>query len=60
MIKVVTFFLIAMLILGLFGKLRMPRLPGGRKDPKIPAARKCRRCGAYVVGKGPCACEKKS
>ncbi|NNU79664.1 hypothetical protein HMH01_04340 [Halovulum dunhuangense] len=58
MIKIVTIFLIAMMILAIFGRLRMPRLPGARKLTKLPRVRKCKACGAPIPGKGPCVCEK--
>lgn len=54
MIKFVTFFLIGMLVLGMFGKLRMPGM-GGRKMSK-PG--KCPHCGRYRIGPGKCACGK--
>ncbi|WP_226782949.1 hypothetical protein [Oceaniglobus trochenteri] len=51
MIKVVTFFLIGMIVLAMFGKLRFP----GQKRLK---SKKCHRCGRYRIGKGPCDCGK--
>ena len=54
MIKFVTFFLIGMLVLGMFGKLRMPGM-GGRKMSK-PG--KCPHCGRYRIGPGKCVCGK--
>lgn len=59
MVKAVTLFLIVMIILGIFGKLRMPRLPGIGRKKGIADARKCKRCGGYILGEGPCACETK-
>ncbi len=57
-IKAVTLFLIAMLVLGMFGKLRLPRAkPPAGIDAKT---KKCRRCGSYVLGRGPCACSTRS
>jgi len=53
-IKAVTFFLIAMLVLGMFGRLR---LPGGFKKKQIQMAKKCPDCGAYKVGDGTCPCK---
>ncbi len=53
MVKVVTFFLIAILVLGMFGKLRMPKL----RKPRA-GAKKCPDCGAYLIGKAPCPCTK--
>lgn len=59
MVKAVTFFLIGIIILAMFGKLRVPRLPR-RKRPenKITDARKCPDCGAYILGDGACSCRK--
>ncbi len=54
MVKVVSLFLIAILALGMFGKLR---LPGTRKRRGIKTARKCPSCGAYLIGDGPCKCK---
>ncbi len=51
MIKVVTLFLIGMVALALFGRLRFP-------GQKRIASMKCRRCGRYRMGKGPCPCGK--
>ena len=49
MVKVVTFFLIGMLILAMFGRLRFP-------GQKMISSRKCAKCGRYRIGKGPCGC----
>nr|WP_284154720.1 hypothetical protein [Algicella marina] len=57
-VKAVTFFLIAMVVLAIFGKLRLPKPGAGGK--RIKTARKCRSCGGYVVGDGPCPCGKGS
>jgi len=48
-IKVVTFFLIGMVILALMGRLRLPKLPRARSA-------KCKACGRPRIGKGPCDC----
>jgi len=50
-VKIVVLFLVAMGVLAMFGKLRFP----GQK--RLEAA-KCRKCGRYRIGKGPCSCEK--
>ena len=49
-IKAVSLFLIAMVVLAMFGRLR---LPGAQKL----ASRKCPDCGRYKIGKGPCGCK---
>ena len=50
-LKVVILFLVGMGVLAMFGKLRFP---GQRRL----SAMKCRKCGRYRIGKGPCDCEK--
>ena len=51
MIKVVSLFLIGMLVLAMFGRLRIPGL-------KRLQSKKCPSCGRYRIGKGPCDCGK--
>lgn len=51
LIKVVLLFLVLMAVLAIFGRLRLPGIT--RKDP-----RKCRSCGRFLIGKGPCDCRK--
>lgn len=51
LIKGITFFLIFMLVLAMFGRLRWP----GRKPKDKP--RKCPECGSFIIGKGDCACK---
>ena len=48
-VKIVLLFLVAMGVLAMFGKLRFPGQ--ARLD-----AMKCRSCGRYRIGKGPCTC----
>lgn len=50
-IKIVSLFLIGMLVLAMFGRLRFP----GQTRLKNM---KCPGCGRYRMGKGPCACGK--
>lgn len=50
MVKVVTLFLVGMIVLAMFGKLRFP----GQKRLQ---AMKCPDCGRYSLGRGPCACK---
>jgi hypothetical protein len=47
--KIVTLFLVFMGVLAMFGKITLP----GQK--RLQSA-KCRGCGRYRIGKGPCAC----
>lgn len=54
--KVISFFLIGMAVLALFGKLRLRR----KDDPSLPPKpRKCPDCGGYIIGKGPCGCQQR-
>ena len=50
-LKVVVLFLVGMGVLAMFGKLRFP----GQKQ--LTAAR-CKSCGKFNLGSGPCACGK--
>jgi len=58
MVKVVSLFLIGMLVLAMFGKLRMPKLPKVKPRKPIQTAKKCPKCGAYRIGDKPCDCDK--
>ncbi len=49
--KIITFFLISMAVLAMFGKLRLP----GQKKLQ---SRRCPQCGRFKIGKGPCPCRK--
>jgi len=51
LLKILTFFLIFMAVIAIFGKFRFPG------QAKLAAA-KCKRCGRYKMGKGPCSCRK--
>ena len=55
MIKVISVFLIFMLVLAMFGRLRFP----GQKtiNKKLDAA-KCPSCGRFRLGKSSCPCGK--
>ena len=57
-IKAITLFLIAMGVLAMFGKLRAPKIDNPFKRDKTLSATKCKKCGSYILCKGPCACEK--
>jgi len=48
--KIISIFLIFMLVLAIFGKLRFPG------QDRLAAA-KCPKCLRYRIGKGPCVCE---
>ncbi|MGR3363165.1 MAG: hypothetical protein ACU0CY_03200 [Maritimibacter harenae] len=49
MVKIVSLFLIGMLVLAMFGRLR---IPGAKKLSNA----KCPKCGRFRLGKGPCEC----
>jgi len=48
-IKIVSLFLIGMVVLAMFGRLRFP-------GAKRLASAKCPKCGRFRIGKGPCSC----
>lgn len=50
-IKVVSIFLIAMIVLAMFGKLRFPG------QGKINA-RRCQKCKKFLIGTSECKCKK--
>ncbi len=50
-LKAVTFFLIGMAVLAMFGKLRLP----GQKKLQ---SKRCPQCGRFKIGSGPCPCRK--
>jgi len=47
--KIVLLFLAFIAVLAMFGKLRIP-------GAKRLASAKCKKCGRYRIGKGPCPC----
>lgn len=49
LMKVMALFLAGMVVLAMFGKLRYP----GQKRLQ---ALKCKGCGRYRIGRGPCSC----
>ncbi|WP_188129630.1 hypothetical protein [Roseivivax sediminis] len=49
-LKIVILFLVFMGVMGMFGKLRMPKALRGPQ--------KCPNCGRHRIGKGPCPCGK--
>ncbi|MCB2135436.1 MAG: hypothetical protein KDE08_05745 [Rhodobacteraceae bacterium] len=52
MIKVISFFLIGMAVLALFGRLRFPAIMARRKGAR------CRSCGRPLIGNSPCVCQR--
>ncbi|WP_341211777.1 hypothetical protein [uncultured Limimaricola sp.] len=55
LIKIVTLFLVGMIVLAMFGKLRLPK-PRGPKG--LLGRGRCVACGRPRIGKGPCPCGK--
>ncbi|MDN5787309.1 hypothetical protein [Pseudorhodobacter sp.] len=59
MVKVVTLFLVAVLVLAMFGKLGwLGKLAPGITRKRVrskPAL--CKKCGRYIIGSGPCDCQ---
>ncbi|MEC3862836.1 hypothetical protein VK792_16200 [Mesobacterium sp. TK19101] len=49
LVKIITFFLLGMAVLAMFGKVKLP-------GQKRLASQKCPKCGRYRIGKGPCPC----
>jgi len=58
-VRVVLLFLIGILVLAMFGRLKTPKIGVRGKRSKILKSRKCPKCGSYILGEGPCACEKR-
>jgi hypothetical protein len=56
MVKVVTFFLIGMMILAIMGRLRFPKFGSRNGKGRIRDARKCPECGSYILHDGDCGC----
>ncbi|MEQ8293020.1 MAG: hypothetical protein RIA08_12520 [Roseovarius sp.] len=50
-VKIVILFLVFMVVMAMFGKLRFPG------QQKLASAR-CSNCGRFRLGKGPCDCRK--
>jgi hypothetical protein len=51
MVKIVSLFLIGMLVLAMFGRLKMPKI-------RRLTSKKCPDCGRYRIGRAPCDCRK--
>lgn len=59
MVKVVSLFLIAMIVLAMLGRLKMPKIGLRKGRPKVAEARKCPDCGNYVLTGADCGCKSK-
>ena len=49
--KGIVYILIAMMVLAMFGKLRIPKI-------RYNKVKRCSKCGAYQIGKDKCFCKK--
>jgi len=49
-LKIIVLFLVLMMTIGMVGKLINPTA-----KPKGKKARKCKTCGSFIIGNGPCA-----
>ncbi len=59
LIKTVTLFLLAMVVIAMIGKLLFPGAIGrSLKDRIAPRAAVCKSCGRHVIGKTACDCKK--
>lgn len=54
LVKIIILFLLAMAVLAMVGRLRLPR--GKPKPPRVKGPVICGKCGSYILGDGPCAC----
>lgn len=57
-LKIVTFFLLFMAILGMFGKWRNKLLGRPSDRNALPRPGRCKACGKFRIGRGPCDCGK--
>jgi hypothetical protein len=51
LVKIVVLFLVGMAVLAMFGRLKLPSI-------RRKAVGKCKSCGRFQIGKGPCDCGK--
>lgn len=61
LIKVIALFLVVMVALAVFGRLRFPTRSGRKLPPKpgkLTHPKTCDRCGKYIIGSGGCDCSK--
>lgn len=56
MIKIVSIFLILMVVLAMFGRLRMPKIKNPLKRKKVQPGEKCDACGRYNLAGETCIC----
>lgn len=60
MSKAVLIFLIFIILLGIFGKLRLPLFPKIKRNSAMSQAKKCKECGSYMFKDIDCSCKTKS
>lgn len=60
MSKAVIIFLIFIVLLGIFGKLRLPTFPNIKRKNSLSQAKKCKDCGAYMFSGIECGCKSKN
>ncbi len=60
LVKAVSLFLIGMMVLAMFGRLRFPkgRKPDSTLATKLEKPALCGTCGRYLIGSGGCDCKK--
>lgn len=58
MSKAVIFFLIFIMVLGIFGRLRLPKVKNPFKRKSVKATEKCEKCGRYNMAGETCSCGK--
>lgn len=58
MSKVVLLFLIFIMVLGIFGRLRLPKVKNPFKRKTVKATEKCETCGRYNLAGEDCSCGK--
>ena len=59
LIKAVSLFLLGMVVLAMFGRLRFPkRKSDGGLAKKLEKPALCGKCGRYIIGSGECDCTK--
>lgn len=58
MSKIVIFFLIFILVLGMFGRLKAPKIKNPFKRKTVKATLKCEACGRYNMAGEDCSCGK--
>jgi hypothetical protein len=60
-LKVVSLFLVVIVALAFFGRIRFGSKPGGTRiggitPPRMAKPQKCPSCGRFLIGTGPCEC----